>query len=144
MKINILKYRNQYVHYYMNHYPLPDISSNDILKTLRDKLFISILLLAFPVCIIAYIPSFIVSILTKQFVIAAFDSAAMALLVSFFLSRKLSLYAKKGLFSLTFYILSALLLFYLGNKGPGLIILICTSVLMTLYQSKKAGLIAVA
>jgi hypothetical protein len=128
----------------MNHYPLPDISSNDILKTLRDKLFISILLLAFPVCIIAYIPSFIVSILTKQFVIAAFDSAAMALLVSIFLSRKLSLYAKKGLFSLTFYILSALLLFYLGNKGPGLIILICTSVLMTLYQSKKAGLIAVA
>jgi len=143
MKLKIQKYWDQYVNYYMARYPLAEIQREDMLSFLRDKLFITILLLSVPICILTYIPSVIVSIITNQFVIAIFDTGAMLLFLLFFFSKKLPLYLKKIYFSVSFYILSSILLFYLGNKGPGIIILICTSVLITLFQSKKAGLIAI-
>ena len=143
MKIFFLKLWDQYVRYYNDRYPLPDIYREEMLSFLRDKLFITILLLSFPICIIAYIPSVIVSIITQQFVIVVFDTAALVLFSLFFFSRKIPLIAKKIYYSVTFYVLSSILIFYLGNKGPGIIILICSSVLVTLFQSKRAGLIAI-
>ena len=143
MKINFLKLWDQYVRYYNDRYPLPDIYREEMLSFLRDKLFITILLLSFPICIIAYIPSVIVSVITQQFVIVIFDTASLVLFSLFFFSRKIPLIAKKIYYSITFYVLSSILIFYLGNKGPGIIILICSSVLITLFQSKRAGLIAI-
>jgi signal transduction histidine kinase len=112
------------------------------LPYLRDQLFISILLLATPICLLVYIPSMMVSLKTHAYVIAFFDSLAMATVLYIFFCRHQKIRTKKRIFSVTFYLLPLILLFYLGLKGPGMFILLCSSVLIALYQSSRAGLIA--
>jgi signal transduction histidine kinase len=128
----------------MFHYSSHEMKEEEGLPYLRDKLFISILILGFPICFLVYIPSMIVSLITNQFIIGIFDTIAMMVFLFIFMYKNQSMKAKKILFSAIFYILSIILLIYLGIKGPSIIILLCISVLITLFQSKRAGLIAVA
>jgi signal transduction histidine kinase/CheY-like chemotaxis protein len=128
----------------MDHYSSVVITKEEGLPDLRDKLFISVLLITFPICLLVYIPSIIVSIKTNQFIIGLFDTIAMLVLVLIFFIKYLSIKNKKLLFNATFYILSIVLSIYLGIKGPSFTILICTSVMITLFQSKRAGLISIA
>jgi hypothetical protein len=139
-----MKLWNLYVQYYLDHYSTLEMKKEDGLPHLRDKLFFSILLLALPICFLVYIPSVIVSLKTNQFIIVIADTIAIIIFLFIFFINSLSINAKKILFSSIFYILSIILYFYLDIKGPSIIILLCISVLITLYQSKKAGLIAVA
>ena len=138
-----MKFWNQYIHYYKDHFSSPETEKKDGLPYLRDKLFISILLVAFPLCCFVYIPSIIESITTNQYVIGAFDTLALFLCMLTFFLKNLSINIKKVLFSVIFYTLSVVLLIYLGMDGPGIIILLWISVLITLSHSKKAGLISV-
>jgi len=135
---------NSYVQYYLDHFSSVVFTTDGGLASLRDKLFISVLLLTFPICLLAYIPSFIISLQTDQFIIALSDTIAMLSLVYIFFNKKVRIRNKKILFSVTFYILSFILFVYMGIKGPSITIFICISVLITLYQSKRAGLIAVS
>ena len=121
-----------------------EMKKEEGLPYLRDNLFISILILGFPICFLVYIPSIVVSLITHQFIIGIFDTIAILVFLFIFLYKNQSMKAKKILFSAIFYILSIILLIYLGIKGPSIIILLCISVLITLFQSKRAGLIAVA
>jgi len=139
-----MKFWNRYVKYYLVHYSSLEMKKEEGLPYLRDKLFISILLLGFPICFLVYIPSIIVSLITHQFIIGIFDTIAILVFLFIFLFKYQSMKTKKVLFSTIFYILSIILLIYLGIKGPSIIILLCISVLITLFQSKRAGLIAVA
>ena len=114
------------------------------LPYLRDKLFISILLITFPLGLLVYIPSVIISIVTGELIIVIGDTIAI-LLVGFILFYKNhSLLTKKILFSVNIYLLAFVLLLFLGTKGPGIILFISGSILATLYISKKAGLVSVA
>lgn len=135
---------DKYVQYYMDHFSSVIFTTEGGLPNLRDKLFISVLLLTFPICLLAYIPSFIISLQTGQFIIALSDTIAMLSLVFIFFNKNLSIRNKKILFNVTFYILSFILFIYMGIKGPSITIFICISVLITLFQSKKAGLITVS
>ncbi len=135
---------DKYVQYYMDHYSSAVSSKEEGLPDLRDKLFISVLLLAFPICLLVFIPSFIISLQTSQFVIALSDTIAMLSLVFIFFIKNLSIRYKKIMFNVTFYILSFILFTYIGIKGPSITIFICMSVLITLFQSRRAGLIAVS
>ncbi|MEI7663547.1 MAG: response regulator [Bacteroidota bacterium] len=114
------------------------------LPYLRDKLFISVLLITFPICILAYVPSVVVSFITHQPILVFFDTLAMLVLAFVFFGRNLKIRLKKKVFSAIFYILAIVLFYYLGLKGPSVVMLYCTSVLITLFQSKRAGLIAVS
>ena len=143
-RISIMKFWKRYVNYYLVHYSFNEMKEEDGLPYLRDKLFISILILGFPIGFLVYIPSVIVSILTHQFIIVIFDTIAILVLLFIFLFKNQSMKAKKILFSAIFYVISIILFIYLGIKGPSIIILLCISVLITLFQSKRAGLIAVA
>ena len=135
-----LKYEN----YFSNYLHLLRSNKTEGLPYFRDKLFISILLITFPLGLLAYIPSMIFSLLSDEFAIAFGDSVAM-LIVSFILFYKnYSLLTKKILFSINLYILALVLLLFLGVKGPGVILFISVTILSTLYISKKAGLISLA
>ena len=140
-----MKFWNRYVNYYLIHYSFNEMKEEEEgLPYLRDKLFISILILGFPIGFLVYIPSIVVSIITDQFIIGIFDTIAILVFMFIFFFKNQSMKSKKLLFSAIFYILSIILLIYLGIKGPSIIILLCISVLITLFQSKRAGLIAVA
>ena len=137
-----MKFWNRYVLYYLEHFSSIQTKKEDGLPYLRDKLFVSILLVTFPLCSLAYLPSIITSIITEKYVIGAFDSLALLLFLLIFFTKNLSMNVKKSLFAAIFYTLSVVLLIYMGMQGPGLIILLWISVLITLYQSKRAGLIS--
>ena len=141
---NYLKFRTEIVQKYLDHYPSPDICKEHGLPYLRDKLFISILLITFPICCVAYIPSIVISLLTHQWIIGFFDTLCMLALVFILLGKNYRIQLKKTLFSAIFYTLSIILFIYMGMQGPAVIILLCISVLITLFHSKRAGLISVA
>jgi signal transduction histidine kinase/ActR/RegA family two-component response regulator len=144
MQSSIGKLWDKYVQYYLDHYSSPDINKDDGLPYLRDKLFISILLMAFPLCFLAYVPSVIISFKTNEIVIGIFDTAAMLSLTFIFFNRSTGIHLKKIVFSAVFCILAIILIIYMGTKGPGIIILICSSVMITLFEGKQGGIIAVA
>ena len=138
----IINFWNRYVLYYMEHFSSIQTKKEDGLPYLRDKLFVSILLVTFPLCGLVYIPSIITSIITDKYVIGVFDTMTLLLFVLIFLVKNISMNVKKALFAFIFYTLSVVLLLYMGMQGPGLIILMWISILITLYQSKRAGLIS--
>ena len=143
MQSIILNLWDKYVQFYLDHYSSPDINREEGLPYLRDKLFVTILLLAFPLCILTYIPSVIVAVKVDQFIVALSDSVGMLILTFIFFSRNTSIRVRKNIFSTVFYLLSVILIVYLGAEGPGFIILICLSVMITLFEGKKNGFIAV-
>lgn len=138
-----MSFWKRYETFYLDHFASVSRSYDEGLPYLRDKLFVSIMLITLPIGIVIYIPSVIVSLITNQSMIAVFDTLALLVVLIAFFNRKISIGAKKILFSTTFYILSIILLIYLGTQGPGILILIFISVLITLLHSKRAGLISI-
>ena len=136
------KYGRKAVQFYLDHYPSPDIGKESELPWLRNKLFISVLLITFPICCLAYIPSVIISVLTLQYVIIFFDTLGMAALIFIFFVKNFSIRSKKIIFSSIFYTLAIVLFIYLGVKGPSVVMLMSVSIMITLFQSKRAGLIS--
>ncbi len=139
-----MKFWNRYVQYYLDHFSSPDTNKEEGLPYLRDRLFISVLLLAFPICLLVYVPSLIVSLKTEQYIIGICDTLAILVVLLIFIIKNQSIISKKIIFSANFYFISVVLLVYLGIKGPSTVILICISVMLTLFQGKQAGLISVA
>ena len=137
-----MNFWNRYVLYYLEHFSSIQTKKEDGLPYLRDKLFVSILLVTLPLCSLAYLPSIITSIITEKYVIGAFDTLTFLLFLLIFLVKNISMIVKKALFAVIFYILSVVLLIYMGMQGPGLIILFWISVLITLFQSKRAGFVS--
>jgi signal transduction histidine kinase len=121
-----------------------DVSLEEGLQSQRDRLFIAILLLSMPLGLIAYVPGLIASILTRNWIIGIYDTIALVVLVFLVLSKKQSIRWKKVIFTLNFYILALILLYFLGFTGPGSVILICISVWITLYGSRGGGYTTVA
>ena len=135
---------SKYKNYFLKHLLYLRHPKTAGLPYLRDKLFISILLITFPLGLLVYIPSVIFALLTGELFIIIGDTIAI-LTVSFILFYKNhSLLTKKILFSVNLYLLAFILLLFLGTRGPGIILFISVSILSTLYISKKAGLISVA
>ena len=137
-----MNFWNRYIEYYITHFSTLNREDSEELAFLRNKLFISILIWAFPICLISYIPSIWVSLETKSWIIALFDTLAMGTLTFIYWSNSLSMNAKKNLFSIIFYVLAIVLFIYLGTTGPSVVILFCISILITLYHDKKAGYIS--
>lgn len=134
----------RYKFYWLKRFLNRDKNNKDGLPSLKDKLFISILLVSFPVGLLVYIPSIIVSLDSNAIEIAIVDTLAIFILLIIVFNKRQSLKSKKILFSINLYILSVILLVFMGTNGPGLFYLLCISVLITLYHSNKAGLISVA
>jgi two-component system sensor histidine kinase EvgS len=72
--------------------------------------------------------------------IAIIDTLAMIVVFALLITRSISINVKKIIFSVIFYILSVILLIYVGVIGPSIIILFSISVLITLFYSRRAGI----
>jgi hypothetical protein len=132
----------RYINYYITNFSKLNQEETEELPFLRNKLFITILIVAFPICILSYIPSIIVSLLTNAKVIAIFDTLSMAMLTFIFVTKNVDIAVKKILFSTVFYVLSIILFIYLGTNGPSVVMIFCLSILITLYNGSKAGYIS--
>ena len=109
----------------------------------RTRLFIQFLLYTFPVGIVVYIPSMMMSVVTGLIVIAVVDTITLALIILLVFSKKISIQTKKYLLAICLYLLSVVLLLVLGSIGPGLIYLVATSVFIILVIGKKAAYFSV-
>ena len=128
---------------YLEKFPSPDIDKEDTLQFLRNELFIAILLLALPFFALACAPSVIISIKTNHVIIAITDTISMVIVTILVFIRNIRLSSKKTIFSFVLFLLCAIIFSYLGISGPGFPIMFFTSILLTLYHSKKAGILAV-
>lgn len=134
----------RYITYYINNFSKLNQEETDELPFLRNKLFITILIVAFPICFVVYIPSVIVSFVTKEPIIALFDSIAMGMFGFIYFLKNLNIVLKKYIFSSIFYLLAISLFVYLGMIGPSVSIIFCLSILVTLYNDAKTGYRALA
>ena len=139
-----MKLWNKYVQYYLENFSPSDVNKDVGLPYLRDKLFISILLISLPIGFLMSAAGIIASIASKQIIIGTYDAFAFILVIFLFFLKNQSINAKKILYSVNFYIIAVILYIYLGTRGPAIVILLSCSVLITLYQGKRAGLITVA
>ncbi|MFA7359597.1 MAG: response regulator [Candidatus Kapaibacterium sp.] len=139
-----MKLWDKYVQYYLQNFSPSDVNKDAGLQYLRDKLFISILLISLPIGFIMSVSGIVASVASNQVIIGTYDAIAFLLVLFLFFYKNQSINSKKILYSINFYVVAVILFVFLGTKGPSVIILLCSSVLITLYQSKRAGLITVA
>ena len=115
-----------------------DIDEFD-LEYWRNKLFFKTILIFFFLFLLVYIPSMIISIITRVFPIAVIDTVAFFSLLYFILSPGISINVKKNFFIYILYLLAVGLLIFMGNYGPGMLYMLAVSIFSTLILGKKAG-----
>lgn len=113
------------------------------IKFWRSLIFTRFMLFALPIGILAYIPSMTMSVLTELWIVAFIDTLVILLIILLVLCTKLSIKVRKVILSVCFYLLSAVLLVFIGSIGPGLLYLLATSIFMTIIISSKAGYLSI-
>lgn len=136
------KYWERYVLIFSDGLTTDKFSKKEGLPYLRNRLFISVLLVSFPIFIVVYIPSLIVSLYTDEIVIALSDTLAMLLIIGIMVVKGISINIRKLIFFSVFYLVSVVLLAFMGTQGLGVIILFSISIIITLVQSRSAGLLS--
>jgi len=109
----------------------------------RARLFMNFMLFVLPVGVVVYIPSMIMSIIDDLSVVAVVNTLVLVVAIILMFNKKINLEKKKYLFAACLYILSTVLLFYLGSMGPGLLYLIAVSIFIVLIISNKAAYVSI-
>ncbi|WP_460515046.1 sensor histidine kinase [Cyclobacterium sediminis] len=99
----------------------------------RDRLFISGIAFLLPFCLIGLIPGLIMSYINDFLPLFIFDSIAFIVSVMVALVPKIPLIVRKWAIFMVFYGVGAVLIFFIGNYGPGLMYLLAVSILMILF-----------
>ena len=107
------------------------IETEQVVMFWRNNLFANTLIYLLPLCFIALVPSVILIISTKFYIIAVVDFVTVAAIFFVAFMPKLGLNIRKIIFISTVYILSFMLLFYLGVVGSGMVYLL-TACLFTI------------
>ncbi|WP_339902703.1 ATP-binding protein, partial [uncultured Cyclobacterium sp.] len=98
-----------------------------------DRLFISGIAFLLPFCLIGLIPGLIMSYINDFLPLFIFDSIAFIVSVMVALVPKIPLIVRKWAIFMVFYGVGAVLIFFIGNYGPGLMYLLAVSILMILF-----------
>jgi signal transduction histidine kinase len=98
----------------------------------RDRLFTNIIVYLLPISMIALVPGVIMSFVGGIPLLALYDTLAALSFAIIAFNRKLSLLLRKTLLVVCLYLLSIMLLVYLGSFGPGLLYLLALSIFITL------------
>jgi len=114
------------------------IETEQVVMFWRNNLFANTLIYLLPLCFIALIPSVILIISTKFYIIAVVDFVAVAAIFFVAFIPRLDLNIRKIIFISTVYILSFMLLFYLGVVGSGMVYLL-TACLFTILIFPLSG-----
>ena len=137
------KFWFSYHDWYMKYSRFSHGNNEDELSYFRDKLFVSILVLIFPLALFSYIPTAITVVILEKWFVLYLDTAAISIICFLFFNNKLSIKTKKTLFSINLFILAFALTTLLGLKSSSGLLLFMVSILVTLYSGKKAGIITV-
>ncbi|MES2733257.1 MAG: ATP-binding protein [Bacteroidota bacterium] len=98
----------------------------------RDRLFTNIIVYLLPVSLVALVPGVVMSIVGGIPLLAVYDTLAAISFAIIAFNRKFSLPFRKALLIFCLYMLSIMLLVYLGSFGPGLLYLLALSIFITL------------
>lgn len=98
----------------------------------RDKLFTNIILYLLPISFLALLPGIVMSFIGQIPLLALFDVMAVLCFAFITLHPTLSLYARKVILVICLYLLSIILLIYLGSFGPGLLYLLALTIFISL------------
>jgi hypothetical protein len=106
----------------------------------QDIIFFYTLVIFFPIGILISIPSIIISLLTKLYLLAAYDFIAVVLVSVVFFGKKIGLLKRKILFIANIYLLGIVLLIYLDFRGPGNLYLFGISIFSVLVLGVRFGI----
>jgi signal transduction histidine kinase len=110
----------------------------------RNKLFTNIIVYLLPVSLVALVPGVIMSIKGGIPLLAVYDTLAAFAFAFIAFKRGLSLSLRKTLLTIFLYLLSIILLFYLGSFGPGLLYLLALTVFITLIFPVSIAWLSIA
>lgn len=113
-------------------------NSNDPINYWRDYLFVTTLLFIIPLCLIALIPGVYLAYVTSLHGIVIADGIAIAGLLLITHLPGIQLIVRKWLFIVITYSIGVVLIYYLGNFGPGLLYLLAISIFMILVLPGKS------
>ena len=100
------------------------IETDQVVMFWRNNLFANTIIYLLPLCLIALVPSVILILSTKYYIIAVIDFLAIAAICFVAFMPRLLLNIRKIIFISTVYIFSFMLLFYLGIVGSGMVYLL--------------------
>jgi signal transduction histidine kinase len=133
---------NAYNHFFRKSFTENHTRENEPIKTWQADFFSEIMYFLAPFSIVIYIPSLIMCIKDRLFILAVFITLGLLVVQYIFFTRKLNLSARKITLLIDLYLLGLVLLYYMGWIGPGLIYLLGVSLFATLIHSKKAGYVS--
>lgn len=108
----------------------------------RDRLFVSGIAFLLPFCLIGLIPGLIMSYINNFIPLFIFDSIAFIVSVMAALVPRIPLIIRKWAIFMVFYGIGAVLIFFIGNFGPGLMYLLAVSILMILFLPNNQAYIS--
>jgi signal transduction histidine kinase len=109
----------------------PEVQIRD-LSYWRDKLFTNILIYIIPVSLLALVPGVIMSFVGNIPLLALFDILTVGVFVALAIYPYFSLHTRKIILVVLIYILSVILLIFLGSFGPGLLYLLALTIFVAL------------
>lgn len=110
----------------------------------RDRLFTNILLYLLPVSLVALVPGVVMSVKDNVPLLAVYDIFIAIVIGVITFNRSFSLAARKTLIVICLYLLSVILLVYLGALGPGLLYLFGLTIFITLIFSVSVAWLSIA
>jgi signal transduction histidine kinase len=110
----------------------------------KDKLFTNILIYLLPVSLLALVPGVIMSFVGKIPLLAFFDLITVGFFLVLALFPGLSLLVRKISLVILLYLLSVILLIFLGSFGPGLLYLLALTIFIALIFPFKIAIWSVA
>ena len=114
------------------------IETDQVVMFWRNNLFANTIIYLLPLCLIALVPSVILILSTKYYIIAVVDFLAIAAICFVAFMPRLRLNVRKIIFISTVYIFSFMLLFYSGIVGSGMVYLL-TACIFTILIFPLSG-----
>lgn len=118
--------------------------ADNTLEYWRNQLFAETVLYLIPLSIIVLIPGIYMAFVEQLVYLIVADVIAVASLLIIAFAPGISVYLRKLIFCIAFYLVSIALLFYLGTFGPGLMYLLAMSVFVVLILDQRYGVGVVA
>lgn len=98
----------------------------------RNDLFVATVTYLIPLSVIAIIPGVYMSIITNLPILTAADILVVAIFLVIAFNGSLKINTKKLLLTASLYVVTVVLLYYLGSFGPGLLYLLTITIFVTL------------
>lgn len=131
------KWWDKYERFVIKRHKVPIDDSDSSIETWKNRLYVNFLIYCFPISSIAAIPCIYISFKSGYLIIGVIDALCFSLIAFLAFTDKLSFKASKLIMLGVLYILSVLLIGYLGYMGPGVFYLFGITILSALILPIK-------